>query len=88
MAPAHVLMTRLMLGIVNQLSGVVGNVHYQCSGKFTVLVCSRKVMSNARPDQLITFTRSRHEALPIDDRDLLTAALNQPRTLPALRQRS
>src|ERR1700730_8651447 len=43
-------------------------------------VCSGKVMSSARSDQLVTFTRSRHEALPIDDLDLQSAALNQPRT--------
>src|ERR1700680_5064548 len=42
-------------------------------------VCSGKVMSSARSDKLVTFTGSRHEALPIDDRDLLAAALNQPR---------
>ena len=37
-------------------------------------------MSNARSDQLVTFTRSRREALPVDDGDLLSAALNQART--------
>ncbi len=36
--------------------------------------------SNARPDQLITFTRCPHEALPIKYRDLPSAARNQTGT--------
>ena len=36
---------------------------------------------DARPDQLITFTRCLHEARPIKDRDLPPAALNQSSTL-------
>jgi hypothetical protein len=40
-------------------------------------VCFGKVKSEARPDQLITFTRCRHEALPIKYRDLPSAARNQ-----------
>ncbi len=39
--------------------------------------CFGKVKSDARPDQLITFTRCPHEALPIKDRDLPPAARNQ-----------
>jgi hypothetical protein len=38
---------------------------------------SVEVKSDARPDQLITFTRCPHEALPIKDRDLPPAARNQ-----------
>ena len=37
--------------------------------------------SDARPDQLIAFTRRLHEARPIKDRDLPPAALNQTSTL-------
>jgi len=40
-------------------------------------VCFGKVKSDARPDQLITFTRRRHETLPIKYRDLPSAARNQ-----------
>jgi len=36
-----------------------------------------KVKSDARPDQLITFTRCVHEALPIKYRELPSAARNQ-----------
>jgi len=43
-------------------------------------VCFGKVRSDARPDQLITFARFRHEALPIKYRDLLSAAHNQTGT--------
>src|SRR6202022_4423642 len=43
-------------------------------------VCVGKVKSEARPDQLITFTRCRHEALPIKYRDLPPAARNQTGT--------
>jgi hypothetical protein len=43
-------------------------------------VCFGKVRSDARPDQLITFARFRHEALPIKYRDLLSAARNQTST--------
>jgi len=39
-----------------------------------------KVKSEARPDQLITFTRCRHEALPIKYRDLPSAAHDQTGT--------
>jgi hypothetical protein len=38
------------------------------------------VRSDARPDQLITFARFRHEALPIKYRDLPSAARNQTGT--------
>jgi hypothetical protein len=38
------------------------------------------VRSDARPDQLVTFARFRHEALPIKYRDLLSAARNQTGT--------
>jgi hypothetical protein len=40
-------------------------------------VCFGKVKSDARPDQLITFTRFRHEALSIKYRELPSATLNQ-----------
>src|SRR5712691_2859911 len=40
-------------------------------------VCFGKVKSDARPDQLITFTRCLPEALPIKYRDLPSAAPNQ-----------
>ena len=43
-------------------------------------VCFWKVKSDARPDQLITFTRFRRETLPIKYRDLPSAALNQTGT--------
>jgi hypothetical protein len=43
-------------------------------------VCFGKVKSDARPDQLITFARCRHEALPIEYRDLPPAARNQTGT--------
>src|ERR1700737_4463262 len=43
-------------------------------------VCFGKVRSDARPDQLITFARFRHEALPIKYRDLPSAARNQTGT--------
>src|SRR5438045_9388090 len=41
-------------------------------------ICLGKVRSDARPDQLITFTRRLREALPIKEGDLLSAARNQP----------
>jgi hypothetical protein len=40
-------------------------------------VCFGKVKSDAPPDQLITFTRCLHEALPIKYRELPSAARNQ-----------
>jgi hypothetical protein len=40
-------------------------------------VCFGKVKSDALSDQLITFTRCRREARPIQYRDLLSATLNQ-----------
>ncbi len=40
-------------------------------------VCFGKVKSHARPDQLITFTRYLRETLPIEYRDLPSAARNQ-----------
>jgi hypothetical protein len=43
-------------------------------------VCFGQVKSDARPDQLITFTRCLHEALPIKYRDLPSAARNQTGT--------
>jgi hypothetical protein len=53
---------------------------YRCGGVAFLLVCVGKVKSEARPDQLITFTRCRHEALPIKYRDLPSAARNQTGT--------
>jgi len=43
-------------------------------------VCFGQVKSDARPDQLITFTRCLHEALPIKYRELPSAAHNQTGT--------
>jgi len=43
-------------------------------------VCFGEVKSEARPDQLITFTRCLREALPIKYRDLPSAARNQTGT--------
>src|SRR5438132_12232761 len=40
-------------------------------------VCFGKVRSDARPDQLITFARFRHETLPIKYRYLPSAARDQ-----------
>src|SRR5205807_381998 len=50
------------------------------AGLASLRVCFGKVESDARPDQLITFTRCPHEALPIKDRDLPPAAHNQAGT--------
>ena len=59
----------------------VGNVHYQTgAAPFFLRACFGKVRSDARPDQLVTFARFRHEALPIKYRDLLSAAFNQTGT--------
>jgi hypothetical protein len=44
-----------------------------------------KMKGEARPDQLITFTRCLREALPIKYRDLLSAARNQSGTFQLLR---
>ena len=50
-------------------------------GTLTLLrVCFGKVKSKARPDQLITFTRCLRKALPIQYRDLPSAARNQTGT--------
>jgi hypothetical protein len=43
-------------------------------------VCLGEMKSDAPPDQLITFTRCLYETLPIQYRDLLSAALNQTGT--------
>ena len=67
--------------MMHQLGWAVGNVHYRMSGKLTLLhVCFRKVRSDARSDQLIALTRCLYETLPIEYRDLLSAALNQAYT--------
>ena len=63
---------------VPQLGCAVGNVHYRLGGGAHFLcVCFGKVKSEARSDQLITFTGFFGEALPIKYRDLPAAALNQ-----------
>ena len=60
------------------LGYAVGNVYYRHRAQSPGLgVCLGKVKSEARPDQLITFTRCVREALPIEDRDLPSAARNQ-----------
>ena len=43
-------------------------------------VCFGKVKSDARPDQLITFTRFLHESVPIKYPDVPSAARNQTGT--------
>src|SRR3984893_12852224 len=64
--------------MVRQLGFAVGNVHYRFGGQPILLnVCFGKVKSDARLDQLITFTRLFDEALPIKYRDLPEATLNQ-----------
>ena len=64
--------------MVRLLGCAVGNVHYRSGGEPTLLrVCFGKVKSDARFDQLITFTRFFGEALPIKYRNLPAAALNQ-----------
>src|ERR1700736_1629670 len=47
------------------------------AGAFFLPECFGKVKSDAFSNQLITFTRCLREALPIKDRDLPAAALNQ-----------
>jgi hypothetical protein len=46
------------------------------AGSEPLFVCLGKVKSDARPDQLITFTRCLYETLPVQYRHLLSAALN------------
>ena len=53
---------------------------YRYGGTAFLPVGVGKVKSDARPDQLITFTRCRHDALPIKYRDLPPAARNQTAT--------
>src|ERR1700680_3880954 len=64
--------------MIPQLGCAVGNVHYRVGGERPLLlcVCFGKVKSDARSNQLITFTRFFYEALPIAYRDFLAAALN------------
>ena len=58
--------------------GGVGNVYYQNGSEVIFLgICLGKVKSDARPDQLVAFTRRFREALPIENRDLPSAAFNQ-----------
>jgi len=47
-------------------------------------ICLGKVKSDARPDQLVAFTRRFREALPIENRDLPSAAFNQTSTFQLL----
>ena len=54
----------------------VGNVHYRMQVTFGVGL--GKMVCEASSDELVTLTRSRQEALAIDDGHLLAAALNQP----------
>jgi hypothetical protein len=64
--------------MVRQLGCPVGNVHYRSGGEPSLLCVSFwKVKSDARFDQLITFTGFFGEALPIKYRNLPAAALNQ-----------
>ena len=46
--------------------------------------CFGKVKSEARPKQLITFTRRLHQARPVEDRDLPSTALDQTLTFQLL----
>ena len=47
-------------------------------------ICPGKVKSDARPDQSVAFTRRFREALPIENRDLPSAAFNQTSTFQLL----
>src|SRR5215813_4188220 len=47
-------------------------------------VCFGKMKSEARPKQLITFTRRLHQAWPVEDRDLPSTALDQTLTFQLL----
>jgi hypothetical protein len=70
----------LPASIVASQREYVGDVHYRhCAGSF-LRVCFRKVRSDARPNQQITFARCRRQALPIKYRDLPAAAPNQTAT--------
>ena len=65
--------------ILRRSTAAVGNVDYQVDGEIArfLCVCLREVKGDARPDQLIAFARCFDEALPVDDRDLPAAALDQ-----------
>jgi hypothetical protein len=64
--------------MVRQLGCAVGNVHYRSGREPALLcICFGKVKSDARLDQLITFTRLFGEALPIKYRGPPAAGLNQ-----------
>src|SRR5258708_8049527 len=54
------------------------------AGKSFLGVCLGKVKSEARRDQLVAFTRRFREALPIENRDLPSAAFNQTSTFQLL----
>jgi hypothetical protein len=62
-----------------QFGGVLSVMYITDHGRECIFsdVCLGKVKCDARPDQLIAFTRCLYEALPIKYRDLLSAALNQ-----------
>ena len=47
-------------------------------------ICLGKVKSEARPDQSVAFTRRFRKALPIENRDLPSAAFNQTSTFQLL----
>jgi hypothetical protein len=50
------------------------------AGTAPLFVCLGKVKSDALPHQLVAFARCLHETLPIQYRNLLSAALNQTGT--------
>src|SRR5882762_9009190 len=52
----------------------------ESAGSSLLRVCFGKVISDTRPDQPIAFAGCRHQALPIKDRDLPSAARNQTAT--------
>jgi hypothetical protein len=65
--------------------GGVGNVYYRKGSELFLGICLGKVKSDARPDQLVTFTRCLRETLSIENRDLPSAAFNQTNTFQLLR---
>ena len=62
-------------------AGDVGNVYYRRAWQLFFRICLRKVKSDARPD---LFAGRFREALPIENRDLLSAAFNQTSTFQLL----
>ena len=55
------------------------------AGSHFSVICLGKVKSDARPDQLVAFTRRFREALPIEDRDLPSGRAQSNQHVPAPR---